>query len=61
MEESVRPPFLRRVLSWIVIAVVAIIAVKLAFGLVVSFFMGIVSFVVVIGLVLALFWAVRRL
>jgi hypothetical protein len=61
MEESVRPPFLRRVLSWVVIAVVAIIAVKLAFGLVVSFVMGIISFVVVIGLVLALVWAVRRL
>lgn len=53
--------FGRRVLAWVVIAAVALLAIKLLTGLVVGFVMTVFTLVALVAAALAVIWAVRRL
>ena len=55
--ESARPPLLKRVLAVLILALVAVVAIKLVVGFVVGLAMAVLWIVVVAALVLALLWA----
>jgi hypothetical protein len=51
----------KRVLAWIVIAVAAIIALKLVVGAVLGFVMLIVTIALIVAVGMAVLWALRHL
>jgi hypothetical protein len=51
----------RRVVAWIVLLAVAVIALKIVFGIVAGLVMAIFWAAVVAALVVAAFWALKRL
>ena len=51
----------RRVVAWIVLIAVAIIALKIVFGIVAGLVMAIFWSVLLVGLAVAVIWAVRRI
>ena len=50
----------RRVVAWIVLIALAIVALKIVFGIVAGLFMTVVWTALLVGLVVAVVWAVRR-
>jgi hypothetical protein len=60
-EPSVLGTLARRVVAWIVLLAVAVIALKIVFGIVAGLVMAIFWAAVVAALVVAAFWALKRL
>jgi hypothetical protein len=50
----------RRVVAWIILLAVAVIALKIVFGIVAGLFMAIVWAAVIAVLFVAAFWALKR-
>jgi len=50
----------RRVVAWIILLAVAVIALKIVFGIVAGIFMAIVWAAVIAALVVAAIWALKR-
>jgi hypothetical protein len=61
MEHSAFGTFGRRLVAWIVLIAVAIVALKIVFGIVAGFVMAILWSVLLVGLAVAVLWAVKRL
>ena len=51
----------RRLVAWIVLIAVAIVALKIVFGIVAGLVMAALWAVLLVGLAVAVFWAVRRI
>jgi hypothetical protein len=51
----------RRILGWIVVGVVALFALKIAFGILAGLFMTMLSLVVLALVVMGVLWALRHL
>jgi len=53
--------FGRRLVAWVVLIAVAIVALKIVFGIVAGLVMAILWSVLLVGLAVAVIWAVRRI
>ena len=53
--------FGRRLVAWIVLIAVAIVALKIVFGIVAGLVMAVLWSVLLVGLAVAVIWAVRRI
>jgi hypothetical protein len=51
----------RRVLAWVIIAAVVVLAIKLIFGAVIGFFMMIVTLALIAAAVVGVLWALRNI
>ena len=51
----------RRVLAWAIIIAVAVIALKLAFGIVFGFLQMLISIALLVVVVMGVFWALRHI
>jgi flagellar biosynthesis protein FliQ len=51
----------RRALAWVIIIAVAIIALKLAFGIVFGLFQALISIAVLVVVVMGVLWALRHI
>jgi hypothetical protein len=51
----------RRVLAWVIIAAVVVLAIKLIFGAVIGFFMMIVTLALIAAAVIGVLWALRNI
>ena len=51
----------RRLVAWIVLIAVAVIALKIVFGIVAGLVMAVFWAVLLVGLAVAVIWAVRRI
>jgi hypothetical protein len=60
MENSALGNLGRRVLAWIVIAAVAILAIKLIIGAVFGFITMIVTLALIVAAIVAVMWALRH-
>jgi hypothetical protein len=53
--------FGKRILAWIVVGVVALIALKIVFGFVLGFVQAVFTLVLIVFVVLGALWALRHL
>ena len=53
--------FGRKLVAWIVLIAVAVIALKIVFGIVAGLVMAVLWSVLLVGLAVAVIWAVRRI
>jgi flagellar biosynthesis protein FliQ len=51
----------RRALAWVIIIAVAVIALKLAFGIVFGLFQALISIAVLVVVVMGVLWALRHI
>ena len=61
MEHSAFGTLGRRLVAWVVLIAVAIIALKVLFGIVAGLVMAVLWSVLLVGLAVAVIWAVRRM
>ena len=60
MEHSAFGTLGRRLVAWIVLLAVAVVALKIVFGIVAGFVTAILWSVLLVGLAVAVLWAVKR-
>jgi divalent metal cation (Fe/Co/Zn/Cd) transporter len=51
----------RRVLAWVIIIAVAVIALKVAFGIVFGLFQALISIALLVVVVMGVLWALRHI
>jgi hypothetical protein len=61
MENSALGNLGRRVLAWIIIAAVVVLAIKLIFGAVIGFFTFLITLVLIAAAVVGVLWALRHI
>jgi hypothetical protein len=61
MDETASGGLGRRVLAWVIIVAVAIIALKLAFGIVFGLLQALISIAILVVVVMGVFWALRHI
>ncbi len=61
MEHSAFGTLGRRLVAWVVLIAVAIVALKVVFGIVAGLVMAVLWSVLLVGLTVAVIWAVRRI
>ena len=61
MDESASGGLLRRVLAWVIVIAVAVIALKLAIGAVFGLLQVLFSIALLVVVVMGVFWALRHL
>jgi hypothetical protein len=61
MENSALGNLGRRVLAWIIIAAVVVLAIKLIFGAVIGFFTFLITLALIAAAVVGVMWALRHI
>jgi hypothetical protein len=61
MENTAQGGLGKRLLAWVVLIVVAVFALKVIFGVVIGLFQALLSIALLVLLVFAVVWAIRRI
>ena len=61
MENSALGSFGRKLVAWVVVALVVVLAVKLVLGVLIGLASAFVTIIMIVGAVLAVLWALRHI